>query len=138
MPLSLKAEATKPAAGSLAAQQRKFNRFREEFNHERPHEALDQQTPGSIYQASTREMPNKLPPLEYPDRFEVRYVSANGGIRWNAQWVNVSITCAGEYVGLEEIDDGVWNVYFGPVKLGRLLEKHMRIEDALGKLKRHL
>ena len=81
--------------------------------------------------------PNKLPPLEYPDRFEVRYVSANGGIRWNSQWVNVSITCAGEYVGLEEIDDGVWNVYFGPLKLGRLLEKHMRIEDEYGRLKRH-
>ena len=134
---TLKAEATKPAAGSLAAQQRQFNRFREEFNHERLHEALDQQTPGTIYQASPREMPNKLPPLEYPDRFEVRYVSANGGIRWNAQWVNVSITCAGEYVGLEEIDDGVWNVYFGPLKLGRLLEKHMRIEDEYGRLKRH-
>ena len=134
---TLKAEATKPAAGSLAAQQRQFNRFREEFNHERPHEALDQQTPGAIYQASPREMPNKLPPLEYPDRFEVRYVSANGGIRWNSQWVNVSITCAGEYVGLEEIDEGVWNVYFGPLKLGRLLENHMRIEDEYGRLKRH-
>ncbi len=45
---------------------------------------------------------------------------------------------SGEYVGLEEIDDGIWNVYFGPLKLGRLLEKHMRIEDAFGKLKRHL
>jgi len=41
-------------------------------------------------------------------------------------------------VGLEEIDDGIWNVYFGPHKLGRLHERHMRIEDALGKLKRHL
>ena len=49
-----------------------------------------------------------------------------------------STTCVGEYVGLEEIDDGVWNVYFGPLKLGRLLEKHMRIEDTLGRLKRHL
>jgi putative transposase len=135
---TLKAETTRPAAGSLAAQQRKFNLFREEFNHERPHEALDQQTPGSIYTPSSRQMPNQLPPLEYPDRFEVRYVSANGGIRWNADWVNVSIVCAGEYVGLEEIDDGIWNVYFGPLKLGRLLEKHMRIEDAYGRLKRHL
>jgi len=36
-------------------------------------------------------MPGKPPPLEYPDRFEVRYVSANGGIRWNRDWVNVSI-----------------------------------------------
>jgi hypothetical protein len=50
---------------------------------------------------------------------------------------NVSITCVGEYVGLEEIDDGTWNVYFGALKLGRLLERHMRIEDAFGRLKRH-
>jgi hypothetical protein len=82
-------------------------------------------------------MPNKIPSLEYPDRFEVRYVSANGGIRWNKDWVNVSITCVGEYVGLEEIDDGIWNVYFGALKLGRLLERHRRIEDAFGRLKRH-
>lgn len=134
---TLKAEATKPPAGNLQAQQRKFNRFREEFNNERPHEALDQRTPASLYTPSPREMPNRLPPLEYPDRFEVRYVSANGGIRWNRDWVNVSIVCAGEYVGLEEIDDGIWNVYFGPLKLGRLHERHMRIEDEYGRLKRH-
>jgi transposase InsO family protein len=134
---TLKAEATKPPAGSLPAQQRKFNRFREEFNTERPHEALDQETPDSVYTASTRTMPEKLKPLEYPDRFEVRYVSTNGGIRWNSSWVNVSIVCAREYVGLEEIDDGIWNVYFGPLKLGRLHERHMRIEDEYGRLKRH-
>lgn len=133
---TLKAEATKPPAGSLAAQQRTFNRFRDEFNNERPHEALDMQTPASLYKHSTREMPATLPPLEYPDRFEVRYVSANGGIRWNCKWINVSTTCVGEYVGLEEIDDGVWNVYFGPLKLGRLIERHMRIEDEYGRLKR--
>ena len=131
---TLKAETTRPAAGSLAAQQRRFNDFREEFNQERPHEALDQQTPrratpspGDAHEAA---------PLEYPDRFEVRYVSANGGIRWNCRWVNVSTVCIGEYVGLEEIDDGIWNVYFGPLKLGRLLERHMRIEDAYGRLRR--
>ena len=134
---TLKAETTRPAAGSLAAQQRKFNVFRQEFNHERPHEALDQETPASCYAPSPRPMPDRLPPLEYPDRFEVRYVSANGGIRWNSRWVNVSIVCVGEYVGLEEIDDGIWNVYFGPLKLGRLHERRMRIEDAYGRLYRH-
>jgi putative transposase len=133
---TLKAETTRPAAGSLAAQQRRFNNFRQEFNHERPHEALDQQTPASCYAASARVMPARLPPLEYPDRFEVRYVSANGGIRWNRRWVNVSTVCIGEYVGLEEIEDGIWNVYFGPLKLGRLLERHLRIEDAYGRLRR--
>ena len=38
--------------------------------------------------------------------------------------------CIGEYVGLEEIDDGIWNVYFGPLKPGRLLERHLRIEES--------
>jgi len=46
--------------------------------------------------------------------------------------VNVSTVCIGEYVGLEEVDDGIWNVYFGLLKLRRLLEQHMRIEDAYG------
>jgi putative transposase len=133
---TLKAETTRPPANTGRGQQRKFDRFRAEFNFERPHEALDMQTPASRYECSPREMPSKLPPLEYPDRFELRYVSENGGIRWNKGWVNVSITCAGEYVGLEEIDDGVWSVYFGPLKLGRLLERHMRIEDEFGRLKR--
>ena len=137
MHLTLKNETTRPPAGSLAAQQRKFNVFVDEFNNERPHEALDQQTPASCYQPSTREMPNTLPPLVYPDRFEVRYVSANGGIRWNKDWVNVSSVCIGEYVGLEEIDNGIWNVYFGALKLGRLNERLMRIEDQYGLLKRH-
>ena len=133
---TLKAETTRPPANTSRAQQRKFDRFRKEFNSERPHEALDMQTPASLYEPSPRQMPNKLSALEYPDRFEVRYVSANGGIRWNKQWVNVSTVCAGEYVGLEEIDDGTWNVYFGPLKLGKLIESQMRIEDTFGRLKR--
>lgn len=99
-------------------------------------EALEQETPASIYEPSRREMPNKLAPLEYPDRFEVRYVSKNGGIRWNKNWVNVSVVCAGEYVGLEEIDDGIWNVYFGPLKLGRFHDRQMRTEDEYGRIKR--
>ena len=84
-----------------------------------------------------RPFPDPIPPLEYPAHYETRYVSYNGGIRWKSQWVNVSITCAGEYVGLEEVDDGIWNLYFGPLKLGRFLEQHMRIEDAYGQLWRH-
>jgi transposase InsO family protein len=133
---TLKAETTRPPGATLRAQQQKFNHFREEFNQARPHEALDLHVPASCYEPSSRKMPHKLPPLEYPDRFEVRYVSANGGIRWNHHWVNVFHVCVGAYVGLEEIDDGVWNVYFGPLKLGRFLERHMRIEDAYGRLTR--
>jgi len=134
---TLKQEATRPPAAAMPSQQRRFDRFRREFNEERPHAALEQRPPASVYQPSPRPTPSKLPPLEYPDRFEVRYVSANGGIRWNNAWVNVSTTCIGEYVGLEEIDEGVWNVYFGALKLGRLLERKMKIEDAYGRQYRH-
>jgi putative transposase len=133
---TLKAETTHPPRANLRAQQQKFTHFRNEFNQERPHEALDRRTPAACYEPSPRKMPTKRPPHEDPDRFEVRYVSANGGIRWNRQWVNVSHVCIGEYVGLEESDDGVWNVYFGPLTRGRLLERHTRIEDAYGRLKR--
>jgi hypothetical protein len=79
----------------------------------------------------------RVPPLEYPAHFETHYVSANGGIRWNRRWVNVSVTCIGEYVGLEEVDDGIWAVSIRPLKLRRPLEKHLRIEHAHGRLRRH-
>jgi transposase len=137
MPRTLKADTTRPPAANRRAQPPRFNRFREEFNHQRPHEARDRQTPAALYEPSPRPMPSKLPPLESPDRLEVRYVSAHGGIRWNRRWGNVSITCAGEYVGRAEIADGVWHVSFGPLKLGRRLERHRRIEDASGTLTRH-
>jgi len=58
----------------------------------------------------------------------------SGDIRWNSGWVNVSTTCVGAYIGLEEIDDGIWNVDFGALRLGRLNERNMRIEDAYGSL----
>jgi putative transposase len=90
-------------------------------------------TPASHYEPSPRQMPNRLPALEYPDRFKGCYVSANEGIRWNHQRVNVSYACVGEYVGMEEIDAGIWNVSFGPLKL----EHHMHIEDAYDRLTRH-
>jgi transposase InsO family protein len=133
---TLKAETASPPAGSLAAQQRRFNTYRPEYNEVRPHEALDMATPAQLYRPSIRPMPDKLLPMEYPDRFEVRLVSGNGGIRWRKGWVNVTSALVGEYVGLEAIDDGLWDVYFGVKKIGRLHERHMRIEDHLGRLQR--
>lgn len=130
---TLKAEATRPPSGNLQAQQTRFNRFRHEYNHERPHEALQQETPASCYTASARPLPSRLAPLEYPGHFEVRLVSRNSGIRWNRHWVCVTHTLAGEYVGLEEVGDGLWDVYFGPVKLGRMDERILRITDHKGR-----
>lgn len=134
---TLKAHTTRPPAFGMRGQQRKFDEFRLEYNDVRPHESLDQETPDSLYAPSNRKMPDKLPKLEYPAHYETRYVSANGGLRWKCRWVNVSSCCIGEWVGLEEVGDGIWDVYFGRLKLGRLLEEHLRIEDQFGKLMRH-
>ncbi len=70
------------------------------------------------------------PPLEYPAHLEVRLVSANDGIRWHSGWVNCSHVLAGEYVGFEEVADGIWALYFGPVLLGRFHERHRVIVSA--------
>jgi hypothetical protein len=130
---TLKAEATRPPSATLQAQQVRFNRFRHEYNEDRPHEALNQETPASCYQPSSRALPRQLAPLEYPGHFEVRLVSRNSGLRWNRRWVCVTHTLAGEYVGLEEVGDGLWDVYFGPLKLGRMDERLLRIEDHKGR-----
>ena len=114
----LKAETTIPPAGNHSAQQRRFNTFRSDFNEIRPHEALGQKPPASVYQPSTRPFPPKLAPPQYPTHFEVRKVSTNGGIRWHSEWINVSHLLGGEYIGLEEVAEDVWSIYFGPVSLG--------------------
>jgi transposase InsO family protein len=127
---TLKAEATKPPKATLRAQQRRFDAFRAEYNAERPHEALANTTPADHYTASPRPYPRRLAEMEYPGHFQVRYVSRNGGVRWHNQWVNVSHVLAEEYVGLEEVADGIWSVYFGPVLLGRFDERELRIHGA--------
>lgn len=135
---TLKDETLKPPAANARAQQRKFNVWRREFNEDRPHEAHDGLVPDDVHVPSTKRMPSKLLAPEYPDRFEVRYVSANGGMRWHKNWVNVSSVLIGEHVGLEEVDDGQWDVYFANYRLGRLNERFMRIEDAFGTMKRRV
>ncbi len=134
---TLKAETTIPPAGNRSAQQRRFNSWRVDFNQIRPHEAHGQKTPASVYEPSTRSMPSKLLVPEYPTHFETRKVSANGGIRWRSAWVNVSHLLQGEYVGLEEVADGVWAVSFGPVSLGWLHEDREAILDHDGCVSRN-
>ena len=133
---TLKRATARPPAATARSQQQRFDVFRDEYNAVRPHEALADATPASRYTRSPRPYPTTLPPPEYPGHFEVRLVSANGGIRWLHDWVNVSHVLAGESVGLEEIDEGEWDVYFGRVKLGRFHEPLRRIEDDRGRLAR--
>lgn len=133
---TLKQETTRPPAKTMRGQQLRFNQFIDEFNNVRPHEALDDETPASLYTPSNRDYPSRLSPIEYPGHFEKRLVSRNGGFRWNSTRVPITHTLEGEYVGLEEVDDGLWDVYFGPVRLGQMDERTLTIQDALGNRRR--
>ncbi len=128
---TLKKEATIPPEKDLRNQQERFDIFRKEYNTERPHEALGQKTPSSFYVPSVRSMPKRLKHYDYPYHFEVRRVSRNSGIRWKARWVQVSSTLAEEYIGFEEVEDGIHNVYFCELLIGRFVERTMKIEDVI-------
>jgi transposase InsO family protein len=119
---TLKQATARPPAANLTAQQRRFNCFRQEFNDERPHEALADHTPAEFYRPSPRPYPERLPEPRYPGHFEWRRISHAGDLRWHGRHLFLGSVFAGELVGLEEVDDGVWSVYFAHHLLARLDE----------------
>lgn len=129
---TLKDRATRPPAANVRRQQEVFDAFRQEFNYERPHEALGMKRPGEVYEASRREYPERLPSPEYPGHYEVRRVSRNGGVRWRGEWLNVGHALIEENVGFEEVADGVWGVHFGNLEIGRFDERELRLVGTLG------
>ncbi len=119
---TLKAEATRPARETAQQQQRAFERFRQVYNEERPHEALGQLQPASVYRPSLRRMPPRLPRLNYPEGVQCRHVSTNGEFRWQGKVYFLSSTLVGQVIGLQHTHDGRWNVLFGPAHLAVLDE----------------
>ncbi len=111
---TLKAEATRPVRLDLTAQQATFDTWRKEYNEVRPHEALGQQPPAKFYEPSPRLYPAEVPEPEYPPNFEIRRVNKSGYLLWNRGRYYVGWTLQHEIVGLEELDDGKWLLYFGP------------------------
>ena len=121
---TLKAETTWPPAKTLWGQQRRFDRWREAYNHERPHEALGLRPPADLYEVSGRAYPKELPEVTYPNDFKVRQVRQNGSIKWHSQLIYTSISLVGEPVGLKLIDDDRWCVYFAHSAIG-ILDIHL-------------
>jgi putative transposase len=120
----LKRETARPPASNAPAQQRRFDRFRTEYNEERPHEGIDFRRPGDLYRPSFRTFPASLREIEYPGHFEVRNVTGPGFFSWKRSNIYVTATLVGERVGLEEIEDGIWKVYFDCLELGVVDERH--------------
>ncbi|MDP2919579.1 MAG: integrase core domain-containing protein [Dehalococcoidia bacterium] len=125
---TLKAETATPPKGNMPAQQKAFNRFQGEYNNERPHEALGQKTPVSVYRPSPHPFPMKPPRVQYDTNTKVRYVHPNGCIKWNGEMIYLSQSIAGETVGFHEIGDGLWAMAYSFHPLGILDEKRMKIQ----------
>jgi putative transposase len=98
---TLKEATAKPPASTMAAQDRRFARFRQEYNEVRPHEALGQKTPASVYRASSRMLPGRLPLPRYPASMQSRRVRTNGTIKWQGTLIYVGEVLAGELLGLQ-------------------------------------
>ena len=127
MHLTLKREATKPAGENLLQQQETFDRFIEEFNTERPHQAIDMKFPSELYQASSRPY-RGIQPIDYPFHDRTITVTYCGRICIRGKKVNLSHVFAGQDVGVKEVNDGIWLVSFMNYDLGYFDEENKKLE----------
>ncbi len=116
---TLKQEAFHPPAANPEAQQERCDCFRSDYNTVRPHQALGQVPPATLYMPSPRSYPERIGDIQYPPLTEVRRVRSNGQIKWHGELVFVSEALIGELVGITEEKDA-WLVSFGAAPVGRL------------------
>ncbi len=95
--------------------------FIDEYNFDRPHEALGMSVPGSIYTPSSKIWDGTLRSPEYGESFKLRKVGPGGCIYLKGQYFYLGTVLSGEYVGLQEIDDNYFRVFYGPVFLGTVV-----------------
>ena len=117
MHLTLKQEATRPPGLNSLQQQARFDAFQQEFNTERPHEALAMKCPAEVDSASTRPY-NGLPDVRYPFHDRDVLVTACGRICLHRKKINISTVLAGQRLGIKEVDEGIWIVSFMCYDLG--------------------
>jgi putative transposase len=125
---TLKQESASPPKPNWRTQQRAFDQFRHEYNQNRPHEALDQKTPASLYNASPRQYPRILPAISYPDDMDIRWVKSQGDISWKGRHIYLSETLAGQVVGLKQVHDRYWDIYFSFIKLAQLDSHQLKLK----------
>jgi transposase InsO family protein len=117
MHLTLKKEATRPAGQNMLQQQAKFDDFLEEFNTERPHQALDMKCPAQVYVSSPRPYQG-IPDPHYPFHDRTVVVTSCGRLCLYRKKINLSKSLAGQAVGVKEVDSGIWLVSFMDYDLG--------------------
>jgi len=106
---------------SLSACQRGFDQWREVYNRERPHQALDMAVPISRYQPSPCSFPDTLPPIEYGPDDLVRKVQNKGVVHFQGRLFTVSSALQGYPVALRPVNtDGQFDIYFCHHKVTRI------------------
>ena len=128
---TLKQSTLAPPERNPRRQQEAFDRFQHEYNHERPHESLEDRTPAGCYQPSGRPMPRRVPELEYGDEVEVRRVSQQGSVKMGGMRTFISEIFAYEWLGLRALDERYFEVLYGPVRLGFLDTREHTFHRAL-------
>ena len=124
---TLKQEVAQPPAANWREQQRAMERFRQEYNQVRPHEALGMQTPAAVYQPSARSFPVRVREPKYPDAMQVLHVKSQGQFRWKKQDVFLSEVLWGEPVGLLPVDDRWYTIYFAQFPIARFDSRQLRV-----------
>jgi len=115
--LKLEVISTRDYWDDHAQVQEAFDRWRPIYNHQRPHDALDGDVPADRYRASTRAMPTRIEPIDYPDHLWVRKVSERGQIMFQKQRIRIGSAFRGRHVGIEATDtDGVFDVCLLPIQ----------------------
>ncbi|MBF0186179.1 MAG: transposase [Magnetococcales bacterium] len=117
MHLTLKTETTRPPGANSLQQQARFDCFVNEFNTERPHQALDMKTPAQLYRPPSRPYLG-LPDIEYPFHDKDILVTACGRICMHRKKINISTVMAGQRLGIKEVEEGIWLVSFMHYDLG--------------------
>lgn len=135
---SLKEATADPPKRNIKEQQKAFDEFAQEYNDERPHEALGQKTPASCYRPSLRPYLVKVPKIEYHGDVIVRQVRHNGQIKWRGELIYVSKALAGEPVALKQKSEHLWEVRFSSYPIGILNELTSKITPMLKKEGREL
>lgn len=121
--LTLLQDSASPPAATPRAQARRFRDFQVTYNEERPHAALGNATPSERYASSPRRWDGMLRSPEPAPGAAARRVKSNGLIRWRGTLVYVSEALAGEPIGLDEGDDGLWTLRYGPIPLGLIADR---------------
>jgi putative transposase len=127
MHLTLKKEATKPASANVLQQQARFDTFVHQYNHERPHQALEMRVPADVYTRSGR-VYRGLEELTYPFHDGTFTVTQCGRICFKGRKVNLSHVFAGQNVGVTQVGDRIWLVTFMQYDLGYFDDETCRLE----------